>query len=135
MARAETLTDIVALESQIATRQAELESLLAQQATLADQVAMATVTTTLTADAAPGSQPAGFWGGLRAGADALVSFGAGVLTALGWALPFLLLAGLLALPTGWLWRRRARRSPEGTSPDPATERHGADQSEEVAAER
>jgi hypothetical protein len=131
MARAESLTDIIALEAQIATRQAELESLLAQQAQLADQVALATVTATLVSGAATDESPSGFWGGLQAGAAALASAALAALTALGWALPFLLLVGLLALPVRWLWRRRRSR----TDTVPATQRAADGQSDGVAGER
>ena len=131
MARAESLTDIIALEGQIATRQAELESLLAQQAQLADQVALATVSATLVTGTAAEESPSGFWGGLQAGAAALASAALAALTALGWALPFLLLVGLLALPVRWLWRRRRPHA----NAVPATQREADGQSNGVASER
>jgi hypothetical protein len=131
MARAESLTDIIALESQIASRQAELESLLARQAALADQVALATVTATLvaTTEEEPGSD--GFWSGLQAGAAALASVAMATLTALGWLLPFALLALLLAVPVRWLWRRRRHRADAGSAP----ERTAEGPSETVAGKR
>jgi hypothetical protein len=131
MARAESLTDIIALEAQIATRQAELESLLAQQAQLADQVALATVTATLVTGAVADESPSGFWAGLQAGAATLASAALAALTALGWALPFLLLVGVLALPVRWLWRRRRPR----TDAVVATQREAPAQSDGVASER
>ena len=44
MDKAEKLTDVVALEGELSSRQADLESLLAQQASLKDRTTLATVT-------------------------------------------------------------------------------------------
>lgn len=130
MARAESLTDVIALESQIASRQAELESLLAQQAELADQTAMATVTATLATKAAGQDDgSSGFGAGLRAGLDALATAGGAVLTALGWALPFLAVIAALALPLLW-WRRHAGRRKAEAALTPVTE--GSDSDSAVA---
>jgi membrane protein implicated in regulation of membrane protease activity len=129
MARAESLTDIIALESQIAGRQAELESLLAQQAQLADQTAMATVTTTLTTATAADDEPSGFWAGLRSGLAALAGAALAGLTVLGWALPFLVLAGLVTVPLLWWWRRRAGRTSGRSAGEPGAGQSGAGQSD------
>ncbi|NAZ88802.1 DUF4349 domain-containing protein, partial [Kineococcus indalonis] len=69
--QATTIPDVLALEGEIARRQADLEALQARQRTLADQVALASVEVGLhegpaVAAAAP---PAGFTGGLAAGWD------------------------------------------------------------------
>lgn len=127
MARAETLTDIIALEGQLAARQAELESLLARQASLADQVALATVTLTLTADAQPAAADDGFLGGLQSGLQALGSAALAALTLIGWLLPFALILALVALPARWLWRRR-----KGSA---ATQRAETAEAQPVQAER
>ncbi len=108
-----TATDtetLIALETALSERQAELESLQAQKRYLDDQVSMATITLSLTTVAdAPQVAPDSFLAGLIAGWNALVAFLAGLLVVLGVALPWLGLAGLIALVVVLLVRR-ARRS-------------------------
>lgn len=122
MAQAESLTDIIAVEAQIATRQAELESLLARQQQLADQTAEATITTTF---AVPGAQdaPTGLLGGLQAGLEALGTALVAGLTVLGWLLPFMLVVLVIAVPV-WL-RRRTRRTAAVQAPTAQEQDSGA----------
>lgn len=109
--------DLVRIESELAQREATVESLTAQQRELNQRVDMATVNLTLSrrAVAKPADDLPGFLGGLRRGAVALVDAGTVALAGLGFALPFL--AVLLAL---WLVAlrpvvrmRRGRRSAGG----------------------
>lgn len=109
-----TATDtetLIALETALSERQAELESLQAQKRYLDDQVSMATITLSLTTVAdAPKVAPDSFLAGLIAGWNALVAFLAGLLVVLGVALPWLGLAGLIALVVVLLVRRARRRA-------------------------
>jgi hypothetical protein len=121
MNRATKLTDVVTLEGELGSRQADLEALEAQQASLKDRTGMATVTLILREpDAVPAAkEDAGVWGSV---ADALgagwhafyVTFRA-ILIALAAVLPFAAL-GLL----GWVvYRALRRRTPAlPTVPDP-----------------
>ncbi len=112
LARAEDLEDIVAIETQLTRRQAELDSLEQQQAWLADQTSLATVTVLVERATQPADDVdrAGFLIGLGDGWDALQRSTVAVLTTLGAVLPFALLLALLALPGRLLLRRLADRS-------------------------
>lgn len=113
---AATVEDLIALETAISDRQAELESLEAQQRYLADQVGLSTITLVLgSRDVAPVTEPDTFLTGLIAGWEALVAFGSGLLVLLGVLLPWLVLLGLLGLVV-LLIVRRARRRPAAVTP-------------------
>ncbi|MDO9590244.1 MAG: DUF4349 domain-containing protein [Microcella sp.] len=118
---AATVEDLIALETAISDRQAELESLEAQQRYLSDQVDLSTVTLVLgSRDVAPVTEPDTFISGLVAGWEALVAFGSGLLVLLGVLLPWLVLLGLLGLVV-LLIVRRARRRSVATAAAPAAE--------------
>ncbi|MEU6346650.1 DUF4349 domain-containing protein [Streptomyces sp. NPDC046977] len=123
MDRATRLSDVVTLEGELSSRQADLEALEAQQASLKERTGMATVTLVLTEQdqvAAP-AKADGFWASvgdaLGAGWHALYVTLRVLLIALAAALPFAVLA-LLALLAFRLLRRR-RGDP--VAPAPATE--------------
>lgn len=137
IAQAKDIDDLILLESEISNRQAELESLQAQQRYLDDQVAMSTISLYLRSDAeAPPTQPDTFWTGLGTGWDAFVTFWAGLLVVLGVLLPWLLLFGVVALVIILVVRRRRRRAagavaaavpaPEATLPPPSGEPSATD---------
>lgn len=132
LADADTTADLIQLESAIAERQNELESLEAQQRALADQVAMSTVTLELRSEALapPPEGPETFWDGLVVGWNAFVGFWAGFAVVLGVLLPWLLVLGLGALVAVWLVRRSRRvkadaaateAAPQPAPPAPAPE--------------
>lgn len=124
MDRATQLTDVVTLEGELSTRQTELEALLAQQASLKERTAMATVTLVLAerdAEKPPSDDEPSFLSALAGGWDAFVTALRWIAVALGAVLPF---AGALALLL-LLWRlalrflpRRAAlsRSADGAAP-------------------
>lgn len=109
--RADRLGDIIRLESELAQREADLESLQAQQRALLDQTRMSTVTVTVERSR-PVTQPlpghhraGGFVGGLHQGWDALTATALAVGHGLGVVLP---LGTVLLLLTGlglWCVRR------------------------------
>jgi hypothetical protein len=131
LAEAETFQDVIAIEAQLTTRQAELDSLKAQQAWLADQTSMATITVYLDqlSEPKPKRDDNGFIAGLKAGWDALSSATLGAVTLLGTVLPFLVVALILGYPALILWRRLTARadssaqtpSVASTDPDPSSE--------------
>jgi hypothetical protein len=108
--QASTIPDVLAIEGEIARRQADLEALQARQRVLADQVALATVDVTLTqggpTSVVPASSP-GFTGGLGAGWRALGEFVRIVTLVAGVVLPFAVPVALVAVPVLLLRRRRA----------------------------
>ncbi len=113
LAKAQTIAEITSVESELARREAELESLKGQQRTLDDLTALSTITVTLLGpDAAAPAKPkpaqGGFLAGLKSGWNAFVAAVRVVLTVLGAVLPFVLVIGIpLWLATWWL-RRRTR---------------------------
>ncbi|MDG9717886.1 DUF4349 domain-containing protein [Streptomyces sp. DH24] len=119
MDRATRLSDVVTLEGELSARQADLESLLAQQATLKDRTSLATVTLSLSEKAV--REPAedddpGFVDALAGGWDAFVTMLRWLMVALGAVLPFAVAAALLVL----LWLRLVRpRLPRRPVPAPA----------------
>jgi hypothetical protein len=109
------VSDIIAIESELAQREADLESLQAQQRALSAQTSMATVTLNLTVAGAvaPAERTGGFLGGLERGWHAFTSSAAAVAAGFGAALPFLLLVAVLAAGAFTVRRRLrpARRAP------------------------
>jgi hypothetical protein len=120
LAKAQSITDITTIESELAKREADLESMQAKQANLTDLAALSTITVELLAKdtaaaAAPKPADKGFVAGLKHGWHAFTASVGVLLTILGALLPFLVLAAVLAAVAYW-WLRRRRR----TRPDPAT---------------
>lgn len=123
--QAVSIRDIVAIESQLTRRQADLDSLEQQQAFLRDQTSMSTVTVNiqLTPDKPAKKQEkedddAGFVSGLENGTKALVIFAVGLATVIGALLPWALVLLVVGGPLWLLLRRLRRREPV---PAPATE--------------
>jgi hypothetical protein len=112
LARAQNLRQIIAIESQLSRRQADLDSLKAQQAFLADQTSLSTITVFLekTEQPAPAEKDeAGFLAGFERGWDALGRTATVLATGLGAVLPFTVLLLLLGVPTWLLVRSLLRR--------------------------
>ncbi|MDA0634244.1 DUF4349 domain-containing protein [Nonomuraea sp. MCN248] len=128
LTKADTIGQVLDVEREIAAREANLESLQAQRKSLAEQTAMATLTLRLAGPAAavttPSDEPAGFFGGLRAGWESLVTFLMVLVTALGAALPWLVMITPPVVLAAVLLRRRRRRTAPPASgppaPDPST---------------
>jgi hypothetical protein len=116
LAEATSIGDVVAIESELARREAELDSLTRRLAALKDQVALSTLTVDLRgpgAVAPPDTRPApGFLDGLAAGWAGLRAIGTAAAAVVGFVLPFL---PVLAVLAGFvlLGRRivRTRRTP------------------------
>ncbi|MFD0456046.1 DUF4349 domain-containing protein [Streptomyces violaceoruber] len=118
MDRATRLSDVVSLEGELSTRQAELEALLARQAALKDRTSLATITLSLSEtpvkhEEKKEDEDPGFTDALAGGWDAFVAMLRWVAVVLGAVAPFAAMAALLAL----LWLRVARprlpRRPKG----------------------
>lgn len=110
-AQASTIADLITLETAIAEHQATLEDLEAQQRSVADQVALSTLSLYLRSEAeAPAREPMDFLGGLEAGWGAFVAFFSGLLVALGVLLPWLVAAGVIVAAIVLLVRRNRRRN-------------------------
>jgi len=113
LAEATSLKNLIWIESQLTTRQAELDSLKSQQSWLADQTSLSTITVDISAkpekvvEKKKDDTPAGFLAGLRGGTKALVAALAAIATILGALLPFAIVAVVIGLPA-WLVVRRRR---------------------------
>ncbi|MBI5160007.1 MAG: DUF4349 domain-containing protein [Micrococcales bacterium] len=117
LATAKSTQDLISLESAISDRQAELESLQAQQRGLDDQIALATITLDVR-EAPPvvARAPGDYGTGLAAGWAAFVAFLSWLLVVLGGATPWLALAG--AVLAAVLGARRILRRRRPTAPTP-----------------
>lgn len=121
MDRADKLSDVVSLEGELSSRQAALESLLAEQASLKDRTTMATITLSLSepkphvkADTGDDKDGPGFLDALSGGWHVFVTVVKWLAMALGAAAPFLAVAAVLVV----LWQRLSRR---GEKPGPEGE--------------
>lgn len=119
LADADDTADLIAIESELTTRQAELDSLTAQRDWLSDQVDYSTLTVELLSEGvAPEAGPDDFWSGVAAGWDALVRFASGLLVVAGVLLPWLGVALVVAgVVTGIVLlavRARRREHHDGT---------------------
>ena len=120
LAKANTIGEIVSVETELTRREADLESLLAKQKNLALQTELATLALTLTAKGEPSvsqDPDRGFVTGLKGGWDAFIATFAALATVLGAVLPFLVLLALIAVPL-WRFRHRLRRQPALTAQAP-----------------
>lgn len=129
LAGAINVADVIAVESELTGREADLESLQGRQAVLTDQVSLATISITFSAsrDSLPAPDPkpdrGGFLGGLANGWQALVTFLTGLSVAVGAFLPFVPLIAIVAAVGWWVVRRsRSRR----TLPNGRLDSGGAD---------
>jgi hypothetical protein len=118
--QADSVSDVIAVEREVATRQAELESLQAQRKRLADSVALATISVTVVspdrAEQIAPDEPRWWdrpW-------DAFWITAEGMLLAAAAVAPLLLVAGAVAGLAVWVVRRRRRTPPAArTTPVPA----------------
>ncbi|MCZ3387951.1 MAG: DUF4349 domain-containing protein [Actinomycetia bacterium] len=118
LSQATTIGEVVRIESELSRREADLESLQAQQRSLADQTALATLSVTVLAPNAvePAAQDdTGFVAGLDRGWNALVGVVVVALTTLGVLVPFLVVAALVLGPLAAAWRRRRPSADAGAA--------------------
>lgn len=116
------IDDLIRYEQQITEREAELQSLKSQQAYLADQTSMSTITLYLSVPdkfvPPPGAlDDAGFLAGLKSGWNALQDTVVVMLTVVGAVLPFALALALVGVPLALLVRRTLRSRPAAETPD------------------
>lgn len=119
VAEAVGLEQVVLLESELAAREADLESLQAQLRVIREQVDLSTVTVQLVGPEAPiqvDPDIPGFGSGLSNGLAALTNVLKALLAAAGFFLPFLVVFGLLFFGVRQLWRLYRRRVPARPRP-------------------
>lgn len=123
LSRAQSLKDIIWIESQLTSRQAELDSLKSQQSWLKDQTTLSTITVDITAipekeKSEKDEDEAGFLVGLEGGMKALGASASAIATVVGALLPFAVLVLVLGFPVWLLARRRRTAQPPSPQPQP-----------------
>lgn len=123
MADADRTSDLIEIEAELSTRQAELDSKVSERNRLSDEVAMSTLHVEIVAEGTPAAQarPGGFLGGLSAGWSALVSTFNVVVLVLGAIIPWLALAGVVLLVVVGVRRQLAKNRPGGPAAPAAVE--------------
>jgi len=109
MGRAGNVADLLAAESSLTQRQAELDSLRAQRAALGDQISYATIDVNLSAK--PTVTHSGFLGALERGWHSLLSVVHGVVVAVGFLIPWIPVLAVLAVVIVLVLRRKPFRRP------------------------
>jgi Ca-activated chloride channel homolog len=118
MSKAASLSALLEAENSLTERQADLDSLRAQRATLGDQIAYSTITVDLSTEPEV-IAPGGFLGAVKDGWHALVSVGGALAAVIGFALPWL---PVFAVFVGLVWllrKRQLRHHPEVVPTPPA----------------
>jgi ABC-type Fe3+-hydroxamate transport system substrate-binding protein len=118
MAQAKDLGQVVALESEVSRREADLEAMQSQLDALRTSVERSTLAVSLST---PGNEPVtvnGFMAGLRSGWDAFTTSASALLRGVGALLPFAVFFALLGAPL-WSWWRRRRTQQLSVLPTPA----------------
>ena len=122
LAQATDVDDLVAIETAISDRQAQLESMLAEQRWLADQVSLSTIEVQfVTEPVVEEPAPQTFLDGIARGWEAFVAFAGGVLVVLGFLLPWLIplaIVGVVVLVVVRIVAGRTRRA-AASAPVPA----------------
>lgn len=110
MSQSGSVSELIEAEIALTDRQAQLESYTQQLAALDDQVAMSSLNVQLTEQTTTTSpEPNGFLDGLLAGWNGLIVSLNALVLSLGFLLPWLIIAGAVALLI-WLIRRRRQRA-------------------------
>lgn len=118
--KATTVSDLVKVEQELATRQAELESLTARKQALEASVAMSSIVLTLSVKTDPNPSP--IVDGLETGWKAFLGSLVTLLTVLAAALPWLVLIAAIGTPFLLRWRKRPRPSaPTAPTTDQSTD--------------
>jgi len=117
MGTARSVSDLLAAETALSQRQAELESYRQQLESVEDRVAMSSLTVSLAErHATVSADPAGFADGLVNGWNGLVAAVNGLVIGLGFLLPWLAVAAVAALIVWGIVRMRRRRRARASAP-------------------
>ncbi len=110
--QATTVTDLVAVEAELATRTAERDSLEAQREVVQGQVAESTVYIDVSPDLGKSTNAPDFVGGIESGWQALINLGAGAITLLGFLIPIVVaivvVVGIIVIVSRVIKRARQR---------------------------
>jgi len=122
-AEATSVEALIELETAISDRQAQLESLEAQQRYYDDQVTMSTLTVDLVSEAVLAEpDPGSFWDGVKKGWAALGAFFAGLVVVAGvlvpWLIPIVVIGAIVWIVIA-ASRSRRRKATRAQTPPPA----------------
>jgi hypothetical protein len=117
MGRAGNVADLLAAESSLTQRQAELDSLRAQRATLGDQISYATINVNISTK--PTVSQGGFLGALQSGWHSVLSAVHGVVMAVGFLIPWIPALAVLAVVVALVLRRKPFRNKSAGEASPA----------------
>lgn len=139
MASAANTADLIAIESALSSRQAELDSLTAQRDYLDDQIDYSTLSVDFVSEGTVAQgEPDNFWDGLLAGWNSLLTFLGGFIVVLGVLLPWLLLLAVIAAivlaivaAARRASRRRAAERDAALQPGPLVDPTAAVETEDV----
>lgn len=110
--QATSVTDLVAVEAELATRSAERDSLVAQRDVVQSQVAESTVYLDVSPDLDENTSAPDFLGGVESGWQALINIAAGTVTLVGFLIPIgiaiILVIGLITVIAKFIKRARQR---------------------------
>ncbi|MFD1049293.1 DUF4349 domain-containing protein, partial [Kibdelosporangium lantanae] len=128
LAKANSVSEVAQVESELTRREADLESMESRRATLGGQVALSTVVLQLGREIPPpapkpAEQKAGFVTGLTGGWGAFGDMVNGLLVALGALLPFLVTLAVAGVVYLYIRRQRRKTRPKPPStpaPPPPT---------------
>lgn len=124
LAEAANTADLIDAEEALADRQGDLDSLTAQKRRLDDQIAMSTLTVTITTDAetTPEKGPNNFWDGIVSGWNSLVDWLQDTVVFVGKALPWLgflaVLGAIIGAIVGAVRRLRGSAKADRVQTDP-----------------
>jgi len=123
LSKANTIGDVLNVEQEISTREADLESLQARQKALAQETSYSTITLAIQGPGAPPPpkkhHSSGFGAGLSNGWHAFIAVVDALAVAVGWLAPFLILAAIVGVPAYLIRRRlRERFGGRGEPPEP-----------------
>ncbi|GAB6857435.1 DUF4349 domain-containing protein [Microbacterium xylanilyticum] len=123
MSQASSVADLLTAETALTERQGQLQSAQQQLKDLESQVAMSSVQVTLVRQAPAAADPAGFGDGLAAGWNGLIVSLNALVIALGFLLPWLAVAAVIAaIVWGVLRMRRTARARRAAGSDADAER-------------
>jgi hypothetical protein len=121
LSRATTSADVIAAEQTLSERQSTLEQLESERARLSEQVALSTLTISITTDpvvVAETEEKDGFLDGLAAGWTGLLTVLRVALVVVGAVLPWAVLAGLVLAVVLWVRRWLRGRRPAVPTAEP-----------------
>ncbi|MFC4224579.1 DUF4349 domain-containing protein [Lysinibacter cavernae] len=112
LAQSANTADLIAAETALSERQAELDGLISDREFLSDQVEYSTLSVNIqSTETVVQTEPQTFWDGIVAGWNSILAFGAGLIVVVGVLVPWIVLLGVVVVVIWLIVRgRRSRKS-------------------------